>query len=139
VQMLLHRRYRHDTAMGILQMLAGFLRGHGACLQHQYTGDDLQGIDDAVLHFRQQHFALGQKIVGVFLQKLLFLLDGAAALLPMGRIGEPVRPVRNIGPGPDMGDPRRQRIDIAIGAIGLRDLLGKSDDEIAALRSKGIV
>ena len=45
-----------------------------------------------------------------------------ATALPMLGIGEPVRTVRHEGPGPDVRDPVRERIDIAIGAVGLRDL-----------------
>ena len=77
--MLLHRGHRHDAAMGVLQMLAGFLRGHGPRLEHQDAGDDLQAVDDAVLHLRQQHFLLLQKVVGAKLQQLLFVLRWRAA------------------------------------------------------------
>ena len=72
--MLLNGGDRHDAAMRVLQMLAGFLGGHGARLEHQDAGDDLQAVDDAVLHLRQQHFLLLQKIVGPKLEKFLFVV-----------------------------------------------------------------
>ena len=50
------------------------------------------------------------------------VLDRARDALPMLRIGKPVRTVGRKGPGPDMRDPRRQRIDVAVDPIGLRDL-----------------
>ena len=53
------------------------------------------------------------------------ILDLARPRLPMGRILEPVRAVRYERPGADMGQPVRQRIDIAIRAIRERNLLGK--------------
>jgi hypothetical protein len=62
--MLLNRGDRHDAAVRILQMLAGFLGRHRARFQHQDTGDDLQTVDNAVLHLRQQHFLLFQKVFG---------------------------------------------------------------------------
>ena len=37
-------------------------------------------------------------------------------------IGQPIRPIGDKGPGADLRDPARQRVDIAIGAIGLIDL-----------------
>ena len=70
--MLLHGGDRHDAAVGVLQMLAGFLGGHGARLEHQDAGDDLQAVDDAVLHLGQQHFLLLEKIVGAKLGEFLF-------------------------------------------------------------------
>ena len=35
----------------------------------------------------------------------------------MCRIGKPARPVRHIGPRSDLGDPRRKRVDLAIGPV----------------------
>ena len=40
-------------------------------------------------------------------------------------IGKPVRTVRHEGPGPHMRDPVRERVDIAIGPVGLRHLGGE--------------
>ena len=37
-------------------------------------------------------------------------------------IGQPIRAIGDKGPGADLRDPARQRVDIAIGAIGLIDL-----------------
>ncbi|MBA7474468.1 hypothetical protein ES707_09822 [subsurface metagenome] len=34
-------------------------------------------------------------------------------------VGQPVRPVRDEGPGADLRDPSRQRVDIAVDAVGL--------------------
>ena len=56
--MLLHGGDGHDAAMRVLQMLARFFRRHGPRFQHQDAGDDLQAVDDAVLHFLQQHLLL---------------------------------------------------------------------------------
>ena len=53
------------------------------------------------------------------------VLDAASDALPMFGIGEPIRPVRHECPGPDMGDTRRQRIDIAVGPVRLRDVAGE--------------
>ena len=48
--------------------------------------------------------------------------------LPMLRIGQPVRTVGHEGPGPDMRDPVRERIDVAVGPVGLRHLAGEPVD-----------
>ncbi len=57
---------------------------------------------------------LGQRLVqGV--RQPVFNLSGAR--LPMGSVGKPVRPVRHKSPGADIGNTRRQRIDIAFGDI----------------------
>ena len=53
------------------------------------------------------------------------VLDGARALLPMGRVLEPVGAVGNERPGADVGDTRRERVDIAIRAVIERDLIGE--------------
>ena len=50
------------------------------------------------------------------------VLDAARDGLPMLRIGEPVRPVGHERPGPHMRDPVRERIDVAVGSVGLRHL-----------------
>ena len=54
-----------------------------------------------------------------------FVLDAARDALPVLGIGEPVRTVCRKGPGPDVGDPVRERIDIAVGAVRLRYLPSK--------------
>ncbi len=53
------------------------------------------------------------------------VLDGARALLPMLGIVEPLRPVRDEGPGPDLGEPARQGVEVAVGAVGKRHLAGE--------------
>ena len=44
------------------------------------------------------------------------------AFLPMQRVVEPVRPVGDEGPGADMGDAVGERVDVALGAVGIGDL-----------------
>src|ERR1700741_4519031 len=63
--------------MRILQVLASFLGRHGACLEHQNAGNDLKRIDDAMLHFRHQHFLLHHELVGADLKQGLFSLGSA--------------------------------------------------------------
>ncbi|MBV6487196.1 MAG: hypothetical protein GHHEDOFH_01139 [Pseudorhodoplanes sp.] len=53
------------------------------------------------------------------------VLDGARNPLPVLRVRQPVRPVGNKGPGPNMRDPRRERIDVTVGAVRLKHLTGK--------------
>ena len=50
------------------------------------------------------------------------ILYRARALLPMDRIAKPVRPVGGEGPGADMGDAVGERVDVAVGAVGIGDL-----------------
>ena len=45
------------------------------------------------------------------------VLDRARALLPVRGALDPVGPVRNVGPGPDMGDACHQRVDVAVVAF----------------------
>src|SRR5262249_28038974 len=52
------------------------------------------------------------------------ILDAAGPQLPMERIGKPV-PVGNESPGADMGDAGRQRVDVAVGAVAIRELPGE--------------
>ena len=66
--------------------------------------------------------ALGQPLVQRVGQ---LVLDRARDALPVLGIGEPVRTVRRKGPGPDMRDAVRERVDVAVGAVGLRDLAGE--------------
>ena len=76
------------------------------------------------------HEALGEALMqGI--GKLV--LDGARFGLPMFRIGKPVRAVRHKRPGPHMRDPVRQRIDVAVGSVGLRDLAGEPVDRYFTL------
>ena len=64
---------------------------------------------------------LGQAIVER-VRQLIF--DGACPFLPVARIGEPVRPVRDVGPGADVRDPRHQRIDVAFDPVQAGDHVG---------------
>src|SRR5579885_1055763 len=50
------------------------------------------------------------------------VLDGARPLLPARGIGEPVAAMGDVGPGADMGDARRQRVEIAVAAVEPLDL-----------------
>jgi hypothetical protein len=73
---------------------------------HQYAG---AAIDET----------LGEPLV----QRIRELvLDAARDALPVFRIGKPVGTVRHEGPGPHMRDPVRQRIDVAVGPVGLGHL-----------------
>ena len=66
--------------------------------------------------------ALGQP----FVQRIgQLVLNRARDALPMLRIGKPIRTVGNESPGPDMRDPVGERIDVAVGPVGLRDLTGE--------------
>ena len=65
--------------------------------------------------------ALGQPVVQRVAQRVL---DRAGALLPMRRIAQPVGVVGDVGPGPDVGEPRDQRVDVARGPLEARDLIG---------------
>jgi hypothetical protein len=53
------------------------------------------------------------------------VLDGPGAVLPMFRIVEPLRAMRDEGPGADLREAIGQRIEIAVGAIGKRHLAGE--------------
>src|SRR5450631_4947342 len=45
--------------------------------------------------------------------------------LPMLRIAQPAGSVGDEGPGPYFGDPRRKRIEAAVGAVLRRDMAGE--------------
>jgi len=62
-----------------------------------------------------------------------FIFDLARDVLPMLGVGQPVRAVGDKGPGADLRDPARQRVDIAVNAVGLIDLGGKPAVRDAAL------
>ena len=89
--------FDHDLAG-----LADFSFEHRVLAQppHQHAG---AAVDEA----------LGQTLVQRIRQ---LVLDRAGDALPMLGIGEPVRTVRDKGPGADVGDAVRQRVDVAIGA-----------------------
>ncbi len=58
-----------------------------------------------------------------FMQRVgQFIFDLARDVLPVLGVTEPIRPIGDEGPGADLRDPARQRIDIAVDAIGLVDL-----------------
>src|SRR3984893_14772549 len=73
--MRLDDRKRHHALVRVPQMLAGFLRGHGARLQHQDAGNDLKAVADTVLQLPEQH---------VLQQFFLLAFDGP----PLGDILE---------------------------------------------------
>src|SRR3954449_9620237 len=50
------------------------------------------------------------------------ILDAAGTFLPLRRRLDPFAAMRDVGPGPDMGDTRHQRVDIAIEPVELRHL-----------------
>ena len=101
----------------------------GVALDH-----DLAGLVDFGFQCRvlaqppHQHAgaAVDEALGKALMQRIRELvLDAARDGLPMLGIGKPVRTVRHEGPGPDMRDPVRQRVDVAVGPVGLRDLGGK--------------
>ena len=53
------------------------------------------------------------------------VFDRARAFLPALGIGQPVGAVRHERPGADVGDAVGERVDVAVGAVGERDLVGK--------------
>ena len=61
---------------------------------------------------------LGETFVQGVGQIVLYLTRDA---LPMLRIAQPVGTIGDEGPGSHLGDARRQRIDVAVGAIERRD------------------
>ena len=65
------------------------------------------------------HELLGQPLVQRVGQPVL---DRARALLPVARVGQPRRPVRDVGPGADVGDAREQRVGVALHAVEGGDL-----------------
>ena len=62
-----------------------------------------------------------------------FIFNIACDSLPMLGIGQPVRPVGDKGPGADLRDPARQRVDIAVDPVGLVDLGGEPGVRYPAL------
>src|SRR3984893_13130825 len=70
--------------MRVLQMLPGFLRGHGARLQHQDAGDDLKAVGDTVLQLPEQHILMPQQLLRLPQQFFLLAFDGP----PLGDILE---------------------------------------------------
>ena len=51
------------------------------------------------------------------------VLDRPGALLPLGGVLQPVAAVGNVGPGADRGDAPGERVDVAVGAVDMADLL----------------
>ena len=76
------------------------------------------------------HEAFGQ----TFVQRIgQLVFDRAGDALPMLRIGEPIGAVGDESPGPDMRDPVGEGVDVAVGAVGLRHLLGEPIDRDVTL------
>ena len=87
------------------------------------------GADDghqiiAVLHTRERRRPAVDKTLGKACVQSIrdLVLKFTGSSLPRFRVAEPVRPVGNIRPCPNMGDTGHQGINIAIDAIELRDL-----------------
>ena len=53
------------------------------------------------------------------------VFDFAGLILPMALIGKPVRTIGDECPGPDMGNAIGDRVDVPVGSIRQRDLLGE--------------
>ena len=53
------------------------------------------------------------------------VLDRPGAVLPVLGIVQPLRAVRHEGPGTNLREPVRQRIEVAVGAVGLGHLIGE--------------
>ena len=95
---------------------------------------DLAGLADFGFELRilaqPPHQHAGAAVDETFGQPLVqrigqLVLDAAGDALPVLRIGEPIRPVGDEGPGPDMRDPIGEGIDVAVGPVGLRHLCGE--------------
>ncbi len=101
----------------------------GVAFDHDFTGLADVGFERGVLaQPAHQHAgaavdeALGEPLV----QRVgELVLDRARDALPVLGIGEPVGTVGGEGPGADMGDAVRQRIDVAFGMVGVLDLAGE--------------
>ena len=95
---------------------------------------DLAGLGDFGLQHRvlsqPPHQHAGAAIDETFGQPLVQrvgqpVLDRARDALPMLGIGQPIRAVGRKGPGPDMRDAGRERVDVAVDVVRLRDLAGE--------------
>ncbi len=101
----------HMAFHGHFPGLADFRTQNGVLPQaaHQYTGP-----------------AINETLREPFMQRIgQFIFNFSRDPLPMLRVGQPVRAIGDKGPGADLRDPARQRVDIAVGAIGLLDLGGE--------------
>jgi hypothetical protein len=76
---------------------------------HEYTGAP---VDETLCQAFMK--GVGQRV-----------LDRAGAILPMLGILEPLGAMGHVGPGANLGEPVRQRVEIPVGAVGLRHLVGK--------------
>src|SRR5680860_519703 len=63
VQLLLHRRHRHDALMRVLEVQPSLLGLHRPGLEQKNAGDDLKTVSDAVLHLLKQNFLLLKQLV----------------------------------------------------------------------------
>ena len=61
------------------------------------------------------------------------VLNCTRRVLPMLRVGEPIRAVGNESPGPDMRDAVGERVDVAVGAVGLGHLRANQSVGIVTL------
>ena len=73
--------------------------------------------------------ALGQALVQGIAQRVL---DRARAPLPVERVVEPVRAIRDVRPGADVREPRDQGVDVAVDALQADHLIRDPVDRQAA-------
>src|SRR5262245_8343257 len=67
--------------------------------------------------------AVNETLSQTFMQRIgQLVLNPARDALPMVGIGEPIRPVGNESPGPDMRDPVGESVDAAVGPVGMSNL-----------------
>ena len=101
----------------------------GVALDHDVAALADVGLEHRVLA-QPAHQHAGAAIDEAFGQSFVqrvrqLVLDRARDVLPVLGIGQPVRAVRGKGPGADVGDAVRQRIDVAVGVARLLDLAGE--------------
>ena len=87
----------------------------------------LMSVSSAVFSRRRPHQHAGAAVDEALGQALVqrvgeLVLDRARDALPVLGIGEPIRAVGREGPGADVGDAVRERVDVAVGVVGLVDL-----------------
>ena len=63
LQLLLHRRHRHDALVGVAQVQTSLLGLYGPRLEQKNACDDLKTVGDAMLHLLEQNSLLSQQLV----------------------------------------------------------------------------
>ena len=135
---LVHQHLGRGVARGLaVHARRGQVRREGEAFE---LADKVLFDDDAAIlfDFGEQAFLVAhalhqhaRALVDEALRKLLvqrvrkLVLDLARLGLPVIGVLEPFAAVRDEGPGADMGDAVRERVDIAVGAVGLLDLGGE--------------